>query len=201
MFERGHSKHLSENKVTYRAGYSKNRAGGAGPPAPPESVLYNEASPFYGREFSDTLLQGCTQKQGLLKCAVSFPAVLAYLNSLPLRSVPWRGLTVLSTGCEISISHGWDSAAFENQEGGGCMGTSQKWESVLERWQSWVDSEALGTSFQITICDLCMHSCGPGTGMTPKVKTSAPKTSRSMSSSGQLQSELSVPSIFKLYWH
>ena len=31
MFERGHSKHLSENKVTYRAGYSKNRAGGAGP--------------------------------------------------------------------------------------------------------------------------------------------------------------------------
>lgn len=101
MFERGHSKHLSENKVTYRAGYSKNRAGGAGPPAPPESVLYNEASPFYGREFSDTLLQGCTQKQGLLKCAVSFPAVLAYLNSLPLRSVPWRGLTVLSTGCDM----------------------------------------------------------------------------------------------------
>ena len=34
---------------------------------------------------------------------------------------------------EMSISHGWDSAAFENQEGGGCMGTSQKRESVLER--------------------------------------------------------------------
>lgn len=31
MFERGHSKHLSESKVTYREGYSKNRGAGAGP--------------------------------------------------------------------------------------------------------------------------------------------------------------------------
>lgn len=99
MFERGHSKHLSESKVTYREGYSQKRGAGAGPPAPPESVLYNEALPFYGREFSDILLRGYTQKQGLLKCAVWFPAVVAYLNTLPLRSVPWWGLTVLSAGC------------------------------------------------------------------------------------------------------
>lgn len=87
--------------VTYRAGYSKNRARRSGPPAPPESVLYKEASPSYGREFSDTLLQGCTQKQGWLKGAVSFPAVVAYLNSLPLRSVPLWGLAVLSTVCDV----------------------------------------------------------------------------------------------------
>lgn len=69
-------------------------------------------------------------------------------------------------------------------------GPPQKWKSVRERWQSWVCSNSLEhlskQPFGMKTC-VC-ETADKGLVSQPKVKTSAPKISPRVPSSGQLQS-------------
>lgn len=103
---------------------------------------------------------------------------------------------------DVHLSHCWHSAASEDQEGGVCTGTPQKWEPVLERWQSRVCSKALGATFQITIWDRRPLYAELQTRGHQKWKLQHPKLHQAcLALVSCNHSELSIPSIFKLCWH